>query len=130
MAKAEAKLRSSRLFFYNSIERAWDILESGKELDAETVNMMRLSNTHLTRECAEVARTAYHLSGMEAAENDNHLSRCFRDVHMPTQHAFMGEFTYQNAGAILFGKKPFPGHLPSWVKVEPTTIQQPKFSLA
>ena len=49
---------------------------------------------------------------------------------MPTQHAFMGEFTYQNAGAILFGKKPFPGHLPSWVKVEPTTVQQSKFSLA
>ena len=129
MAKAEAKLRSSRLFFYNSIERAWDLLESGKPLDAETVNMMRLSNTHLTRECAEVTRTAYHLSGMEAAENDNHLSRCFRDVHMPTQHAFMGEFTYQNAGAIMFGKKPFPGHLPSWVKVEPIEVKQKSLAL-
>ena len=129
IAKAEAKIQSARLFFYNSIERAWDLLESGKELDAETVNMMRLSNTHLTRECAEATRTAYHLSGMEAALYDNHLSRCFRDVHMPTQHAFMGEFTYQNAGAIMFGKKPFPGHLPSWVQVDPVEINKNSLAL-
>jgi len=101
MAKAEAKIQSSRLFFYNAIEVAWNLLESGKELDADTVNMMRLSTTHLTRECAEATKTAYHLSGMEAAVNTNHLSRCFRDAHMPILHAFMGEFTYQNAGAIL-----------------------------
>lgn len=118
MAKAEAKIQSSRLFFYNAMEVAWNLLESGKELDADTVNMMRLSTTHLTRECAEATKTAYHLSGMEAAVNTNHLSRCFRDAHMPILHAFMGEFTYQNAGAILFGKQPFPGHLPPWIKVD------------
>ena len=111
MAKAEARILSSRLFFYDSIESAWEILVRGSDLDAETVSMMRLSSTHLTRECARVTRAAYFLSGMEAANNDNHLSRCFRDVHMPTQHAFMGEITYQNAGAVMFGKPPLPGYL-------------------
>ena len=111
MAKADARLRSSRLFFYDSIESAWHILLRGDDLDAETISLMRLSSTHLTRQCAKVTRAAYFLSGMEAADNDNHLSRCFRDVHMPTQHAFMGEITYQNAGAVMFGKVPLPGYL-------------------
>ena len=126
MAKAEAKIRSSRLFFYDSISRAWDILTKGEKLDSETVNMMRLSTTHLTRECAEATRTAYHLSGMEAAYHENHLSRCFRDAHMPTQHAFMGEFTYQNSGMVLFGKKPFPGFMPSSIAVEPIIAKHPE----
>lgn len=111
MAKALARIRSSRLFFYESVERAWEVLVSGKELSHDEISMMRLSSTHLTRECAEVTRTVYQLSGMEAAYNDNHLSRCFRDAHMPTQHAFMGEITYQNAGAVMFGKDPLPGYL-------------------
>lgn len=111
MAEADAKLRAARLFFYDSIAAAWEILESGKELDRHSISMMRLSTTYLVRECASVVRTAYHLSGMEAAYYDNHLSRCFRDVHMPTQHALMGEISYQNAGAIMFGKEPLPGYL-------------------
>ena len=111
MAKADARLRSARLFFYDSVERAWETLDRGEELDLETKSMMRLSCTHLSRECAEVARAAYLVSGMEAAENANHLSRCFRDAHMPTQHAFMGEITFQNAGAIMFGRDPLPGYV-------------------
>ncbi len=111
MAKAEARLRASRLFFYESIDSAWETLESGKDLQPEQVSNMRLSSTFMVRECAEVTKAAYQLSGMEAAYYDNHLSRCFRDVHMPTQHAFMGEITYQNAGAMMFGKKPLPGYL-------------------
>lgn len=111
IAKAEAKLRAARLFFYDSIDRAWEKLVAGEELDVETRNMMRLSCTHVTRECAEVTETAYAVSGMAAAENDNHLSRCWRDVHLPTQHAFMGEMTYANAGAVLFGRDPQPGYI-------------------
>ncbi len=111
MAKADARLRAARLFFYDSAAAAWHILEQGNDLDPHSISMMRLSTSHLVRECAAVVRTAYHLSGMEAAYLDNHLSRCFRDVHMPTQHAFMGEISYQNAGAMMFGKDPLPGYL-------------------
>lgn len=111
MAKADARLRASRLFFYDTIATAWAMLEREGELDRHSISMMRLSTTYLVRECAAVVRTAYHLSGMEAAYYDNHLSRCFRDVHMPTQHAFMGEISYQNAGAMMFGKDPLPGYL-------------------
>ena len=111
IAKAEARLRAARLFFYDSIDRAWEKLVAGEELDVETRNMLRLSCTHVTRECAAVTDSAYFVSGMASAENANHLSRCWRDVHLPTQHAFMGEMTYKNAGAVLFGRDPQPGYI-------------------
>lgn len=111
LGKAEARLRASRLFFYDAIDEAWETLVRGDELTMEMRSMLRLSCTHVTRECAEVVRIAYALSGMQASYYDNHLSRCWRDVHMPTQHAFMGEVMYQNAGAVLFDREPGPGYL-------------------
>ncbi len=39
------------------------------------------------------------------------LSRFVNDTQVITQHAFMGDITYQNAGAMMFGHKPLPGYL-------------------
>ncbi len=111
IAKAEAKLRSSRAFFYEAIDDAWASIEAGGRPTPEQINMLRLSTTNLTRECAEVTQTAYHLAGMTSTYYSHPLSRCFRDSQMATQHAFMGEITYQNSGAMLFGKQPLPGYL-------------------
>jgi alkylation response protein AidB-like acyl-CoA dehydrogenase len=111
IAKAEAKVRSSRAFFYEATDEAWDVIMQGDELTDHQVSMIRLATTNVTRECAEATRIAYQLSGMQGAYLDHPLSRCFRDVHLATQHAFMGEVTYQNAGAMMFGHQPFPGYL-------------------
>lgn len=111
IAKAEAKLRSSRAFFYEATDNAWAAIEAGGKPSAEQISMIRLATTNLTRECAEVTQTAYNLAGMTSTYYEHPLSRCFRDSQMTTQHAFMGEITYQNAGAMLFGHKPLPGYL-------------------
>lgn len=111
IAKAEAKVRSSRAFFYEATDEVWDAIMQGDEPTEHQVSMVRLATTNVTRECAEATRIAYQLSGMQGAYLDHPLSRCFRDVHLATQHAFMGEVTYQNAGAMMFGHQPFPGYL-------------------
>ncbi len=111
IAKAEAKLRSSRAFFYDATEELWDAILKNGEPPKQLINMVRLATSHLTRECSDATRTAYQLAGMTSTYYDHPLSRCFRDVHMATQHAFMGEITFQNAGAMLFGNDPLPGYL-------------------
>lgn len=111
IAKAEAKVQSSRAFFYQATDEAWQaVLKDGKA-SKEQVSMLRLATTNLTRECAEATQIAYRLAGMASTYYENHLSRCYRDVNMPTQHALMGEITYQNAGAMMFGNEPLPGYL-------------------
>ncbi|MFP6847750.1 MAG: acyl-CoA dehydrogenase family protein [Pseudomonas sp.] len=111
IAKAEAALRAARAFFFDSIEDAWQVVLAGDPLPAETTNLLRLSSTHATRVAAEVARTVQMLSGMTGVYNSSPLARCVNDAQVVTQHAFMGDITYQNAGAIFFGKQPLPGYL-------------------
>lgn len=111
MAKAEARLRSARNFFYESAENAWNHVVEHGEITPELTNLLRLSTSHLTRECVEVTSTAYKMVGMTSVYYEHPLSRAFRDVHLAVQHAFMGEITFQNAGAMFFGKQPLPGYL-------------------
>lgn len=111
IAKAEAALRAARAFFFESIEDAWQTVLRGDSLSVEKTNLLRLSSTHATRVAAEVARTAQMLSGMTGVYNCSPLARCVNDAQVVTQHAFMGDITYQNAGAVFFGKQPLPGYL-------------------
>lgn len=111
IAKAEAKLRSSRSFFYEATDEAWDEIVKGDKPTEHQISMIRLATTNLAHECAEATRIAYKLSGMQGCYLAHPLSRCFRDAHLVTQHAFMGEVTYQNAGSMMFGHKPFLGYL-------------------
>lgn len=111
IAKAEAKVRSSRAFFYQATEEAWEAVLAGGSPSPHQTSMLRLAATNLTHECADAVRTCYQLSGMTSTYNDHPLSQIFRDSAMCTQHAFMGAITYQNAGAMFFGKDPLPGYL-------------------
>lgn len=111
VAKAEAKLRSSRAFFYEAAEEAWAEVVAGGRPSDHQVSMLRLSASNLTHECAEAVRMVYQLLGMTSTYEAHPLSRIFRDTAMCTQHAFMGTITYQNAGAMMFGKQPLPGYL-------------------
>lgn len=111
IAKAEADLRAARAFFYESIDQAWAFVLAGDAVPVTITNLLRLSSTHATRVAADVARTAQMLSGMSGVYNDSPLARCVNDAQVVTQHAFMGDITYQNAGAMFFGKQPLPGYL-------------------
>jgi len=111
IAKAEAALRAARCFFYEAIDDVWQLVLADEPLPAEKVNLLRLSSTHAVRVAAEVARSAQMLSGMTGVYNSSPLARFVNDAQVVTQHAFMGDITYQNAGAIFFGKQPLPGYL-------------------
>ncbi|NVK43811.1 MAG: flavin-dependent monooxygenase [Oceanospirillaceae bacterium] len=111
IARAEAKVRSARAFFYEATEDAWNaVIAGGTPSDAQT-NLVRLATTNLTHECAAAIRAAYEVTGMTGAYNGHPLSRIVRDSMMCTQHAFMGAVTLKNAGAMFFGHKPLPGYL-------------------
>lgn len=111
IAKAEAKVRASRAFFYEATEDAWSAIAAGGKPTRDQTSLIRLATSHLTHECADAVRTAYQVCGMTSTYNDHPLSRIYRDAAMCTQHAFMGAITFQNAGAMFFGKDPLPGYL-------------------
>ncbi|BBI54642.1 hypothetical protein HORIV_70630 [Vreelandella olivaria] len=69
LGKAEAKVRAARAFFYESTDAAWASIQAGGEPSREQINLLRLSTTHLTHECAESIRSVYQISGMTGADN-------------------------------------------------------------
>lgn len=111
IAKAEARVRSSRSFFYEATEDAWNTILAGSDPTPEQTSLIRLATTHLTQECAAAIRSVYEVTGMTGTYNDHPLSRIVRDSMMCTQHAFMGAVTLKNAGAMFFGHDPLPGYL-------------------
>ena len=111
IARIEAELRAARSWFYEAIDDVWQVLLAGGTPTDHQVSMLRLSTTHASRVGADVTRRAQMLTGMTGVYESSPLAAQVRDVQMITQHAFMGDITYQNAGAMLFGLKPMPGYL-------------------
>ncbi|TAH41877.1 MAG: flavin-dependent monooxygenase [Betaproteobacteria bacterium] len=111
MAKIEAELRAARAWFYQAIDDVWQVLLAGGTPTDQQVSMLRLSTTHASRVAADVTRRAQMVSGGTGVYESCPLAAQVRDAQMITQHAFMGDITYQNAGAMMFGLKPLPGYL-------------------
>ncbi|MEG1454168.1 MAG: acyl-CoA dehydrogenase family protein, partial [Comamonas sp.] len=111
IARCEAQLRSARAFFYEAMDEVWELLLRGETPGVEAVSALRLSATFATRTGAEVTRSIQMQAGMTGIYQDCPLSTQVQDSLVITQHAFMGDITYQNAGAVLFGLKPLPGYL-------------------
>lgn len=111
IAKIEAELRAARAWFYEAIDDVWQELLAGRNPSEHQISMLRLSTTHASRVGADVARRAQMVSGGTGVYESSPLAAQVRDAQMITQHAFMGDITYQNAGAMLFGYKPLPGYL-------------------
>ncbi len=110
LAKAEAKLRSARGYFYEATEAAWETLLAGDAVSPEARTHLRLASTHAAHTGAEVARTAFYLAGTSAIVTGHPLSRAMNDAAAVAQHAFLGEGTWQSAGGVFLGQPGQPGY--------------------
>ncbi|GAA5016349.1 acyl-CoA dehydrogenase family protein [Acinetobacter puyangensis] len=110
-AKAEAEFLASRAWFYQTMDAVWDVILKGQDPLPEQISQMRLSCTHAARVASKVTRKMQMLAGMTAIYTNNVFSRFVNDSNVVTQHAFMGDATLLNAGAMSFGLEPTPGYL-------------------
>ncbi|WP_158937625.1 acyl-CoA dehydrogenase family protein [Burkholderia sp. S171] len=106
LGRAEAQWRSARAFFYQASDDAWNSIIAGRPVTPEQASLLRLSATHAAHVCADVVQQAYRLAGVAAIYRNNRMQRLVRDSMVVTQHAFLGEATYDGAGAIFAGIAP------------------------
>ncbi|WP_225899701.1 acyl-CoA dehydrogenase family protein [Croceicoccus gelatinilyticus] len=102
VAKAEAKLRSARAFFYEATEDAWATLCAGDPASDKQAMMLRLASSNVARAGCDVAQMAFNLSGTTGIYNDHPLSAFLHDALVVAQHAFLAEGTFQSAGRVMF----------------------------
>jgi alkylation response protein AidB-like acyl-CoA dehydrogenase len=106
LAQAEAQLRSARAFFFESAEASWRTVLAGDPVLPAEANLLRLSATHAAHTCADIVMQAYKMAGIGAIYRENRMQRLVRDSIVVTQHAFLGEGSYDASGAIFVGAPP------------------------
>jgi alkylation response protein AidB-like acyl-CoA dehydrogenase len=111
LAKAEARLRSARSFFYDTIEASWQRVLKGGEVGNEERVLLRLAATQAAQEGAAVAQMAFFMGGSSAIRRGHVLARCMIDAAAVATHAFLGAGTWTSAGAGLLAQ-PTPAGYP------------------
>ncbi len=85
---------------YTQIE---ELIAGGAELTPRMRCDMRLSATYATEASREIVQWAHLAAGTSAIREGSRLERAFRDMYTGTQHAFISEKTYTEAGALMLG---------------------------
>ena len=78
-------------------------LAGGEALTPTMRADMRIAATHATEASREVVQWAHLAAGTTAIREGSRLERAFRDMYTGTQHAFISEKTYTEAGKLLLG---------------------------
>jgi alkylation response protein AidB-like acyl-CoA dehydrogenase len=103
VARAEARLRSARAFFYETIDAAWEAAQAGGPVPLSHARDMRLAVNHAVSESVAVVDAMYTLAGGAAVYADSPLQRQFRDIHVATQHFMVAPNTLEIAGRLFLG---------------------------
>ena len=75
----------------------------GEALTPQMRGDMRIAATYATEACREVVQWAHLAAGTSAIREGSRMERAFRDMYTGTQHAFISEKTYTEAGKLMLG---------------------------
>ena len=103
VAEAEALYASSRAWLHGVIAAAWDAAQRSGAITIEHRRDLRLATSYATRSCARAVDLMYGLGGGTSVYETSPLQRCFRDIHVATQHMLVATPTLELAGRLFLG---------------------------
>ena len=106
LARAQANVKSARAYTYVAIDEAWDEAEATGKLCTDTKANLRLAASNNAWSAAAAVDWLYHAAGGSSVYKTNDLQRCFRDVHVATQHIMVAQPTFEVVGKIMLGIDP------------------------
>jgi indole-3-acetate monooxygenase len=109
VARAEALLRSARLFFYDTLESAWARAVRGERFTLEQKADLLLAGAHAATSAAQVTDLMHRIGGTTGIYTRSPLERHFRDAQTLRQHGFLSENRLEAVGQVYLGVEPeFP----------------------
>ncbi len=111
VAEGEAALRSAQAYVYGAIDSAWRTASAGQSLPLATRADLRLAAANAAWSSARAVDLAYHAAGGTAVYDSSPLSRCFRDIHVATQHMMVAQPIYEVVGRVALGQNTGDGEL-------------------
>ncbi len=102
VAEAEATWRAARAFLLEAAHATF-AAATREAVSLPVRAELRLAMTHATRSAARVVDRMYEAAGGSAVHRASPLQRCFRDIHVATQHAMVAPATLETIGSVLLG---------------------------
>lgn len=106
VAEATADLESAGAYINHTISAAWELAEQGERLPVETKAKLRLAAANATHRSVQAVDKLYQAGGGSSIYDDSVLQRCFRDVHVTTQHIMVATPIYEVLGRVELGLDP------------------------
>jgi len=103
VGEAEGRLRAARAFLLDTVRRVDACLAADEPVPEELAALSRCAASTATAASAEVVDWMFTAAGTTSVFASNRLDRCFRDVHMVTQHAVGGLAGFTVAGRYFLG---------------------------
>ncbi len=103
VGRAEALVRSARAFLYESIRELPASRDWSTPVPDELTARIRLANAHAAQSAAEAVDLMFTAAGTSSIFAGSRLERCFRDVHVVTQHAGVAPSNIEMAGQSMLG---------------------------
>ena len=101
LAKATADIESADIYVRKTVETCFAIAETDKKLTSAERNRLRsLQQTQLSNPL-EAVDALYEAGGGSSIYDENALQRCFRDVHVTTQHIMVAKPIFEMAGKAI-----------------------------
>lgn len=101
VGRAEARLRSARAFVLAVADEMTRATGGEGRIPDETAALVPLAAAQAAETAAEVVTMIFKVAGSSAIYAGSRLERCFRDVHMVTQHRSTNVFNFETAGRHL-----------------------------
>jgi alkylation response protein AidB-like acyl-CoA dehydrogenase len=103
VAEAEGVLGGGHAGLLAAVSEAWERASAGAGSGLAERARVRIAASHAVRAAARAVDVAYELGGGSAIYTDSPLQRCFRDVHVVTQHASVSGGSLELAGRAWLG---------------------------
>ncbi len=103
VGRAEALLRAGRAFLYETVRALPYGPTWSEELSDDLRASIRLASTHAAQSAAEAVDLMFNAAGTTSIYVSSRLERCFRDVHVATQHIAVAPSNIEMVGQYVLG---------------------------
>jgi alkylation response protein AidB-like acyl-CoA dehydrogenase len=102
VAQAEALVQAARDFMYRATAEAWADVQAERVVGGRQRALLRLAMTNAVQASAQAVDLMWAAAGGSPIYTSSPLERCFRDIHVATQHAAVSSLSWEGIGKGLF----------------------------
>lgn len=106
VSQSKAELGSAEAWMKEVIASAWEFAMQGEGFETSLKADLRLAAANATHRAAAATSRLYEAAGGSSVYASSPLQKCFRDVHVTTQHIMVAKPIYEVVGRVQLGLPP------------------------